>query len=477
MMFRNNKALAAIMCALAVSASSCGSVAENGESKSETTTTAATAAPQTETETETTATAAETTTTSKNTEPEEVPPEEKDSDGITPYTEIKPCMKNGEFAAAMTQFTADLYRQTTIYGESVGKGALAGENDLISGCSAMLAFGMCANGMDGNTLEETLTALRMKDLDTLNSNAGTLMSKFEGEDAVMKAANGIWINSEHTFKTKQDYLDFCAEKFKSDVNFKPFNDTTKDEINSWVSDKTHGMIPSVIDSFDDDQVMALINCICFEDTWQDQIEEENVNDGIFKAADGSEQKCQMLHGGEKSYNSNDTFEGFVKKYSDSDFYFAAMLPYEGVTIDQAINSLSAESIADFLYRKNDNVDVNYRIPEFTYDYDTSLSESMMGLGCLEAFESGNFHKMLEYSDENGETVNISSSLQKTHIEFDRHGTKAAAATHVGVTAAGAAIKPVRQKKTIVFDRPFMYMIVYHGEDGDFPVFIGTVNKI
>ena len=72
---------------------------------------------------------------------------------------------------------------------------------------------------------------------------------------------------------------------------------------------------------------------------------------------------------------------------------------------------------------------------------------------------------------------ISDALQKTHIEFDRHGTKAAASTYVAVTKTTSANPAPELRKTLRFDRPFMYMIVYKGEDGDFPVFIGSVNEM
>jgi serpin B len=67
---------------------------------------------------------------------------------------------------------------------------------------------------------------------------------------------------------------------------------------------------------------------------------------------------------------------------------------------------------------------------------------------------------------------VSHAIQKTFIEVDESGTKAAAATGIAVAAESAALEP-RKKIEFILDRPFGF-IIFHLESG-LPVFIGTVD--
>ena len=68
---------------------------------------------------------------------------------------------------------------------------------------------------------------------------------------------------------------------------------------------------------------------------------------------------------------------------------------------------------------------------------------------------------------------ISQIIQKTHIELDREGTKAAAVT--AVVLCEACIEEPIQVKEVRLDRPFVYMIVDTATET--PVFIGSVNSV
>ena len=68
---------------------------------------------------------------------------------------------------------------------------------------------------------------------------------------------------------------------------------------------------------------------------------------------------------------------------------------------------------------------------------------------------------------------VSSVIHKTTLTLDDNGTKAAAITLVSQNEGAAA--PPEDLKTVILDRPFVYMIVE--SQTDIPVFIGTVMTI
>ena len=466
-MTRNYKRAAAVFCSLAIATvSACGNV--NNDTDNTITTDKIVETRITETPAENSATTKKmttsTTTTTASRSTTTVQTEPPVDDGIIPYTKIEPSRTNGTYASAVTKYTADLYRQTALCNASAGKGALSGRNDLVSGYSAMLAFGMTANGAAGNTKTQLLAALGDIALDTLNNETSALMKEYGSENAgseersVLNIANSIWINENQAGDVKQGFLDECGDSFMSETRREVFDSTALSNINDWVSTKTHGMIPSILNDIDPSQKMILINCLCFEDTWQEQFEEEQIDEGIFNSADGTKQGVTMLNSMSHGYFSNEYFEGFTQSYSNWRFYFAAMLPREGVSIEQAVNGLNEKSIEDFLFRPNYDVLVKYKIPEFSYDYDTSLVDEMKNLGCKEAFDrvdGGDFSEMIDISDRSGRMY-ISDALQKTHIEFDRYGTKAAAVTAVPMSGGGPGATIIKE---LDFDRPFIYMIV------------------
>ena len=71
-------------------------------------------------------------------------------------------------------------------------------------------------------------------------------------------------------------------------------------------------------------------------------------------------------------------------------------------------------------------------------------------------------------------LKISDVLHKTHIEVDRNGTKAAAATAV-VMAKLTSIREEPEPVYVTLDRPFVYGIL--DTVSGMPLFIGTLDSV
>ena len=90
------------------------------------------------------------------------------------------------------------------------------------------------------------------------------------------------------------------------------------------------------------------------------------------------------------------------------------------------------------------------------------------MGINQAFDSGNadFGKLGTYE---GENIYINTVIHKTHLVLDENGTKAGAATAVGLTYGAALVNT----KEVYLNRPFIYMII--DCDANIPLFIGVMN--
>ena len=111
------------------------------------------------------------------------------------------------------------------------------------------------------------------------------------------------------------------------------------------------------------------------------------------------------------------------------------------------------------------------MPEFKSDYSSELNGILKKLGVTDAFIETKADLSGIAKSPKG-NLYISKVIHKTHIEVDRKGTKAAAAT--GVSVAVESAMEVREPKAVVCDRPYVYAIVDASTMN--PIFIGTVNN-
>ena len=114
-------------------------------------------------------------------------------------------------------------------------------------------------------------------------------------------------------------------------------------------------------------------------------------------------------------------------------------------------------------------EVHARIPEFAYNMEMSLKETLQTFGVTDMFdmEKADFSGIDETQPLYCETVK-----QKTMIELDRNGTKAAAITWAGMKCMSAA---PAEPLYITLDRPFVYAIIDNTHK--LPIFIGAVTNL
>ena len=117
--------------------------------------------------------------------------------------------------------------------------------------------------------------------------------------------------------------------------------------------------------------------------------------------------------------------------------------------------------------------VHAMTPCFKFDYEVQLSDYFAKNGMPSAFDmwGADFSNMYETTD--AFNVYISNILQKTAIELDENGTKAAAAT---VIVNATAMDPSQFTQIQMYlDRPFIFMIV--DEVSGVPLFVGSVANV
>ena len=348
-----------------------------------------------------------------------------------------------------------------------------GENTLISPLSVLYALAMTANGADGETLAQMEQVLGM-DVDNLNSYMLAYLELLpESKDYKMSLANSIWFKDDPNFAVEQSFLQTNADYYGAGAYKAAFDEGTRNDINNWVKEHTDGMIPEIIDEIPDEAIMYLVNALAFDAKWADEYEEHQIREGRFTMEDGTRQDVDMMHSEEHAYLEDDLATGFIKYYKDRKYAFVAMLPNEGVSVSQYVNSLTGEHLRELLNNTQD-LTVFASIPKFETEYDIEMSEVLQEMGMTDAFDwqVADFSRLGTYNVD-GMNICIKRVLHKTFISVSEQGTRAGAATAVEMVAEGAM--EIVEFKEVVLDRPFVYMLI--DCETNLPFFIGTMMNV
>ena len=348
-----------------------------------------------------------------------------------------------------------------------------GENTLISPLSVLYALAMTANGADGETLTQMEQVLGM-DVDNLNSYMLAYLDLLpESKDYKMSLANSIWFKDDPNFTVEQSFLQTNADYYGAGAYKAAFDEGTRNDINNWVKEHTDGMIPEIIDEIPDEAIMYLVNALAFDAKWADEYEEHQIREGRFTMEDGTRQDVDMMHSEEYTYLEDEMATGFIKYYKDRKYAFVAMLPNEGVSVSQYVDSLTGEHLRELLNNPQD-LTVFASIPKFETEYDIEMSEVLQEMGMTDAFDwrVADFSRLGAYNVD-GMNICINRVLHKTFISVSEQGTRAGAATAVEMVAEGAM--EIVEFKEVVLDRPFVYMLI--DCETNLPFFIGTMMNV
>ena len=346
----------------------------------------------------------------------------------------------------------------------------SGENTLISPLSVLLALSMTANGADGETLAQMEKALGIS-RDRLNQYAKAYMSlvaKRSSEFGKLELANSIWFTSDPRFTVEQPFLQTNSDYYQADIYKAPFDDSTLKAINDWVNNKTEGMIPSILDDIPQEAVMYLVNALAFDAQWAEPYFDYQVKEDTFTTADGRQETLPYLFGAENSYIGDDKASGFIKYYKGYHYAFAALLPDEGVDIDEYLDSLDGAHLTEILENRQ-HCEVYTRMPKFEAAYSTEMSGQLQKMGMTLAFDGENADFTKLGRSESG-NIFVNRVIHKTFIAVDENGTKAGAATIVEMTDGSSLMR--EEPKEVYLTRPFVYMLI--DCETNSPFFIGVM---
>ena len=286
-----------------------------------------------------------------------------------------------------------------------------------------------------------------------------------GEQLTM--ADSVWIRNDPSLSVNDTFLAIATEDYQAEVFSAPFDENTRQDINTWVEDRTDGEIQNLIEQIQGSEMLYLINTTLFDAKWQDKYEANEIRDRDFTTVSGKTTQVKMMYSDEDTYLENDFCTGLLKYYEGKDYAFVGLLPDEDITIYQLVDRLDGDTLHKLISGRI-SAEVEAGIPVFSGDTKLELADILPDMGMPLAFSPGaDFSDMATYD---GQNLYIGRVIHQTRIEVNEQGTKAAAATAV-IMESGAA-ETSSNSYTVILNRPFVYMLVDMRQE--IPIFIGVM---
>lgn len=382
-----------------------------------------------------------------------------------PSNNVQPPKRSHDLMAGVTrnpvqsaEIPEALYASVTDFSFALLRNAYQeGKNTVLSPESILTALALVANGANGQTLSQLEQALGAS-IDELNN---WFAARDPGQELV--SANAIWMKED--LPVHQTFLQKNADYFGASAYTAAMDEKTLADINDWVAKNTKDRIKKLLGRLDADTRMVLVNALTFDGEWANPYTKSDLRDGIFHAP-GGDQKVTMMLSEERGYLSDDKATGFIKNYSGGRYAYAALLPNEGVSVQDYLASLTGEGFLKMLENAG-STRVLATMPKYKTECDFELTRVLQTMGVSDLFCD-----LADLSGISSEHLYVSSIVHKTFLEVDELGTRAGAAT--GVMVDGATAVP-EDPKIVNLDRPFV-MVIYDRQTNAI-VFCGVINSV
>jgi len=372
----------------------------------------------------------------------------------------------------LTKSQTELLNSSTPYSFDLLSTVYDGKEDVfLSPLSLQAAICMTANGAVGQTQSEMTGAVGFegKTMDDVNGLYSTLVKGLAKVDksTTFEIANSVWADNSVTLdKNFKSVVEDCYDATCQALDLS--SSASIDKINKWCSDKTHGMIPKILDS-PGDFSMVLLNALYFKGIWKDKFSKSDTSPASFTSASGGKTTVQMMHQTKNFvYSEDEKGTQYCRfPYGNEAYVLDVILPKSGSDFKSFVSSFDSKAWDSILRTASVN-EVIVSLPKVKYNYSTSLKKALLARGMNLSFTSS-----ADFSNLGKPSMMVDDVLQKTAFEMDEEGAKAAAVT--SVVMKETAVAPPSDQKIFTADHPFLFMI--RETTSGAILFIGTYGTI
>ncbi|XP_072284408.1 alpha-1-antitrypsin-like [Pyxicephalus adspersus] len=364
-----------------------------------------------------------------------------------------------KLADSNSNFAFDLFRQVAADHSS--------ENIVLSPVSISTALALLSLGAEGKTQAQIIegigfntSEISKKEIHDGFQHLLEVLNDDDDSELHVDSGNGLFIS--HGWKILDDFLQKAKDLYDSEAVTVDFqnNEEVKNQINSYVAQKTDGKITDALSTVDKEAALVLVNFIYFRANWKNPFDENLTKEGDFHVNKDETVKVPFL-----------SRTGFYKTAILDDATLVAV-PYEGnasalFVLPNEGKLKEVESNLKYLVKKwkrsSHSSFVDLSIPKFSVSGSFDLKQVLPKFGIVDLFSDG--------ADLSGITgapnLKISQALHKAKINVNERGTEAAGAT----IAEGV---PMMIPIEITFNHPFIFTV--YNQETRSVLFMGRVSN-
>lgn len=326
-----------------------------------------------------------------------------------------------------------------------------GTNVLASPASLGQAFQLALRAADGETKAEMIKAMGLGSLDWTTANWVLLHALARRKGNSLSVANAIWGRTGRvTFDVA--YQADARRLFDADTRLRDFaSPDAVRTINEWVSERTAGKVPALLDAIEPDCVAMVTNAAYFKGAWSAKLDPANTYDAEFTGEDGAKTQVRMMCTKRKLAHGLVGTTAVVRLgfAGDADVGLWIAQPETGKSVDDVLGSLAPDSLATWRAALVTS-EVTLRLPRFRLAHKAQLNDAAKAVGIRRAFDGSHAEFPAIKGAGSADNVCIGSVMHEAVLEVDEDGAE--------VDATSLAIVTLSTGQALCFDRPFVVAI-------------------
>jgi serpin B len=300
-----------------------------------------------------------------------------------------------------------------------------------------------AHGAREKTQEELRAAFHLR--------ADKLSRTFVPADSVeCEIATSMWISPDA--KILADYVKDVQKEFDAELG----NNYEAQAINDWVSDRTRGHVPQLIDhELNPQSRMVLANALYFHGRWTEPFEENATKPLPFHISSETVINVPtMIRTGEFRYSETETYQLLVMDYQGGTFLYACLLPREGLWLADLLAGWTEEELTGLIASANGR-----KVEVYLPKYKTRMRGSVIPFLLHQKIATSFDQMAANFSGISSDPIHISEFLQESTFDLDEKGTVATSATYVELLRSIGYVSDTERIPVFRADRPFLYLVI------------------
>uniref|UniRef100_A0A452J5Q8 Thyroxine-binding globulin n=1 Tax=Gopherus agassizii TaxID=38772 RepID=A0A452J5Q8_9SAUR len=332
------------------------------------------------------------------------------------------------------------------------------KNVIFSPISVSTAFAMLSLAAKSETLQEIFSVLHFKPNEIqqgeIHEGFHQLMQSQNRQNASFQLDMGNVLFVKDQLKLQQQFLNDLKNFYSGEAfpeNFKNVR-PAQQKINNYIEKKTHGKIINLLNNLDPTTEILLLSYVYLKAMWNKTFNPKYTKEDDFFVDGNTVVKVPMMFRMgmcKRAYDAQLSSTVVQMDYKEESIKAYFILPDEG-QMRKLENGLSCESLTKWRKLLSES-STNLYLPRFSVNGRFDLKQILYSLGIRKVFTNE-----ADLSGITGQPGHeISEAIHQAMVNVDENGTEASAASTMEIV-------PMSVPVTVIFNRPFLLVIVKDG---------------